>query len=205
MGIALVAPGRAMLIARGRAALWRALRGAKWRRWRRHFSGPYPNAIAGLSGWWDAGTFDGLLDASARSLPAWNNEVASVADKSGNGNALAAYRVSGSTLPQATPRLNAFLGGVGLNTVVPPSAMPASRLLFAADGSRSGFPPRNGRSRLGERLDLVSGLVAAELAAGPRRADHAAERWRHDASCKRTVCAAQAIASCCSPAAACAC
>ena len=113
-----------MLVARGRAALWRALRdgngGAPG-----GFSGPYPNAIAGLSGWWDAGTFDGLLDAGARSLPAWNNEAASVADKSGSGNALTAYRVSGSTLPQATPRLNAFLGGIGLNTVVPPSAMPA--------------------------------------------------------------------------------
>ena len=47
-----------------------------------------------------------------------------MADKSGNGNALAAYRVSGNTLPQATPRLNAFLGGVGLNTVVPPNATP---------------------------------------------------------------------------------
>jgi hypothetical protein len=40
-----------------------------------------------------------LLDADARPLPAWNNAVASVADKSGTGNVLAAYRVSGSTLP----------------------------------------------------------------------------------------------------------
>src|SRR3954447_1599785 len=123
MGTALVAPGCAMLIAPGRAALWRALRGASGGA-SGGFSGPYPDAIAGLSGWWDAGTFDGLLDSGTRSLPAWNNEVASVADKSGNGNALVAYRASGSTLPQATPRLNAFLGGIGLNTVVPPSAMP---------------------------------------------------------------------------------
>src|SRR5690242_7701673 len=125
MGIALVAPGRAMLAAPGRAALWRPLRdlssgdGAAGT-----FFGPYPNAIAGLTGWWDAGTFSGLLDASARPLPAWDvapsGTVASVADKSGNGNVLAAYRTSGSTSLQATPRLNGLLGGVGTNTVVPP-------------------------------------------------------------------------------------
>jgi hypothetical protein len=116
-----------MLFASGRAALWRALRGASGGGvGGGTFAGPYPSAISGISGWWDAGTFDGLLDGSARPLPAWNNPAASVADKSGNGNALAAYRVSGSALPQATPRLNALLGGVGLNTVVPPNAIPQS-------------------------------------------------------------------------------
>ncbi len=128
MGIALVAPGRAMLAARGRAVLWRPLRGTAGGGDTPSFTGPYPNAIAGLSGWWDAGTFAGLLDASARPLPAWDvapgGTVASVTDKSGNGNALAAWRVSGNTPPQATPRLNGLLGGVGLNTVVPPNALP---------------------------------------------------------------------------------
>jgi hypothetical protein len=127
-----------MLVARGRAALWRALRGASGGA-SGGFSGPYPNAIAGLSGWWDAGSFDGLLDAGARALPAWNNQVASAADKSGSGNALTAYRVSGSTLPQATPRLNAFLGGIGLNTVVPPSAMPAPGYYLPQMDSDQGF------------------------------------------------------------------
>jgi hypothetical protein len=112
-----------MLIAPGHAALWRALR-RTGNSSGDTFTGPHPNAIAGLSGWWDAGTFDGLLDSDARPLPAWNSSAASVADKSGNGNALAAYRVSGSSLPKATPRLNAFLGGVGLNTMVPPNATP---------------------------------------------------------------------------------
>jgi hypothetical protein len=122
MGAALIAPGRAMLIAPGRTALWRPLRGTSGGGGGT-FTGPYPNAIAGISGWWDAGTFGGLLDATARPLPAWNNAVAGVSDKSGSGNALAAYRVAGGTPPQATPRLNGLLGGVGLNTVVPP-AMP---------------------------------------------------------------------------------
>ncbi len=130
MGIALVAPGRAMLAAHGRTVLWRALRNATsgGGSGGGTFTGPHPNAIAGLSGWWDAGPFDGLLDASARPLPAWDvapsGMAATVADKSGNSNALAAYRVTGSTSPQATPRLNGLLGGVGLNTVVPPNGLP---------------------------------------------------------------------------------
>ncbi len=113
-----------MLIAPGRPAFWRALRGASGSIGVT-FTGPQPTAITGLSGWWDAGTFNGLLDISGRPLPAWNNPAAGIADKSGHGNVLAAYRFSGSALPQATPRLNAFLGGVGLNTVIVPNAMPA--------------------------------------------------------------------------------
>src|SRR5689334_6122973 len=127
MGIALFAPGRAMLAAHGRAALGLSLR-SEPSGGDGTFSGPYPNAVAEMTGWWDADTFSGLLDASARPLPAWDvapsGTVASVADKSGNGTALAAYRVSGSTSPQATPRLNGLLGGVGLNTVVPPNGLP---------------------------------------------------------------------------------
>lgn len=125
MGTALIAPGRAMLFAPGRPALWRALPGSGGGGAGGSFSGPYPNAITGLSGWWDAGTPAGLLDSGGRALPAWNNAVSGVADKSGAGNMLAAYRVTGNTLPQATPRLNGFLGGVGLNTIVPP-AMPSA-------------------------------------------------------------------------------
>ncbi len=141
MGTALIAPGRAMLTARGRAALWRPLRGAGGSGGGNTggtFSGPYPNVIAGISGWWDAGTFDGLLDGSARPLPAWNNPAASIADKSGNGNALTAYRFIGSTLPQATPRLNGLLGGVGLNVVVPP-AMPQGGCYLPQIDTDQGF------------------------------------------------------------------
>jgi hypothetical protein len=139
MGTALVAPGRAMLIARGRAALWRPLRGASGGGGTGgSFTGPYPSAITGISGWWDAGTFDGLLDASARPLPVWNSPAASIADKSGGGHPLVAYRVTGNTLPQATPRLNGPLGGIGLNTVVPP-AMPADGYYLPRMDTDQGF------------------------------------------------------------------
>jgi hypothetical protein len=138
MGTAFVAPNRAMLIAHARAALWRPLRSTISSSGGSTFTGPFPNAIAGLSGWWDAGTFDGLLDASAHPLPAWNNPAASVVDKSGQGHVLAAYRVIGSTLPQATPRLNGLLGGVGLNTVTPP-AMPQAGYYLPQMDTDQGF------------------------------------------------------------------
>ena len=171
-----------MLTARGRAALWRPLRGAGGSGGGNTggtFSGPYPNAIAGISGWWDAGTFDGLLDGSARPLPAWNNPAASVADKSGNGNALTAYRLIGSTLPpgDAAPERSARRcrpqrrGAAG---------DAARRLLPAADRHRPRFPSRNGEFRGGQQLDLVSCLVTAELAAGPGRADHIAQHRGRD-------------------------
>ncbi len=47
---------------------------------------------------------------------------------------LTAYRVSGSTLPQAMPRLNGLLGGVGLNTIVPPAMPQAGEYLLKMDG-----------------------------------------------------------------------
>ena len=139
MSVALIGPGRAMLIAPGRTAFWRPLRGGgdpdPDPDPGSTFTGPYPDAITGLGGWWDAGTFAGLLDAGGRPLPAWNNAVASVADKSGAGNVLTAYRVSGSTLPQATPRLNGLLGGVGLNTIVPPAIPQSGEYLPKMDGN----------------------------------------------------------------------
>jgi hypothetical protein len=56
MGAALIAPGRAMLIARAVIALGRPVRrpGAG----DGTFADPIRNAIAGISGWWDAGTSD---------------------------------------------------------------------------------------------------------------------------------------------------
>jgi hypothetical protein len=125
MGTALIAANRPMLASLGRTVLWRPLRDAiNDGSTGGTFTGPQPKDIAGLAGWWDAGTFSGLLDAGSRPLPAWNYPAAGIADNSGNGNVLAAYRFSGSTLPQGTPRLNGCLGGVGLNTVVPPNAVP---------------------------------------------------------------------------------
>jgi hypothetical protein len=138
MSVALIGPARAMLIAPGRTAFWRPLRGAgdpdPDPNPGSTFTGPYPDTITGPGGWWDAGSFAGMLDAGGHALPAWNNAVASVADKSGAGDVLTAYRVSGSTLPQATPRLNGLIGGVGLNTIVPPAMPQAGEYLPKMDG-----------------------------------------------------------------------
>jgi hypothetical protein len=73
------------------------------------FSGPYPSAINGLSGWWDAGTPTGLLGSDGAVLTVPNGTVAVVSDKSGAGNVLAPY---GQTTI-AAPRVNGFLGAVG--------------------------------------------------------------------------------------------
>jgi hypothetical protein len=112
-----------MMVAPGVAALWRANANASSGV---SYTGPYPTAIAGLSGWWDASTYASLVDANGNPLPGWNNAAAGVADKSGVGTTLAVYHYAGSgTAPQATPRLNGILGGIGLNTIVPPSVPPS--------------------------------------------------------------------------------
>jgi len=80
------------------------------------FAGPYPSAVAGLSGWWDAGLFSGLLDVNGATVAVSNSEVGSVADKSGNGVVLTPYHISVDTTPVATiatPRVNGYLGAVG--------------------------------------------------------------------------------------------
>jgi hypothetical protein len=69
------------------------------------FAGPYPSAIAGLSGWWDSGL-----------SPSWSGVVTGVADASGNGQAMTAYHyytASSVAALIATPRLNGLLGGLG--------------------------------------------------------------------------------------------
>ncbi|MDE8345614.1 MAG: hypothetical protein POH28_05485 [Acidocella sp.] len=80
------------------------------------FSGPYPSAIAGLSGWWDAGALDGLLTIAGVAPTAANTPITAVADKSGVGRSLMAYDISGDTSPVAmvaAPRVNGFLGAAG--------------------------------------------------------------------------------------------
>jgi hypothetical protein len=80
------------------------------------FTGPYPSAIGGLSGWWDAGLLGGLLDANGNPLLASNAVVGSIADKSGNGVVLTPYHISADTAPAATlatPRVNGYLGAAG--------------------------------------------------------------------------------------------
>ncbi len=86
-----------------------------------------PTAIAGLAGWWDAGTTAGLLDTAGAPLTGFGSAVGSLADKSGAGAALSVFHAaaSGTNPPLATPRLNGLLGGIGRSLIIPPS-LPAS-------------------------------------------------------------------------------
>jgi hypothetical protein len=80
------------------------------------FSGPYPSAISGLSGWWDAGLPSGMLDVNGSALTASNMVVSAVADKSGGRTLLTPYHIVGDTNPTATqaiPRVNGYLDGLG--------------------------------------------------------------------------------------------
>jgi hypothetical protein len=80
------------------------------------FAGPYPSAISGLSGWWDAGLPGGLLDGNSVPLTVSNSVVSAVSDKSGNGINLVPFHISADTAPaatMATPRVNGFLGAIG--------------------------------------------------------------------------------------------
>jgi len=80
------------------------------------FAGPYPSAISGISGWWDAGLPGGLLDVSGAAMLVSNGVVGAVKDKSGNGNNLMPYHITADTAPAATiaaARVNGYLGAVG--------------------------------------------------------------------------------------------
>ncbi len=113
MSVALVAPDASMRIGVGRVALWRPLRGTTPTA-PSGFAGPLPNALTGLSGWWDGGTVSAVLDPRGSPLSSWNEPVGSLTDKSGAGAALVPYSFGTPAGPPiATPRLNAFLGGIG--------------------------------------------------------------------------------------------
>jgi hypothetical protein len=80
------------------------------------FTGPYPSAIAGLSGWWDAGLLSGLLDITGAPVAASNEAVSELVDQSSHGNNLTPYHISADMAPVATlavPRVNGYLGAVG--------------------------------------------------------------------------------------------
>lgn len=114
MSIALVAPGKPMGIGAGRVALWQPIRTGPAASNGGTFNGPFPNAIADLSGWWDAGSCSAALDNAGSPVFGWNDPVASLSDKSGNGAALTAYSFAlAAGPPVATPRLCGLLGGVG--------------------------------------------------------------------------------------------
>jgi len=121
MTVVLIAPGRPLLVAPGKLALSGPLAGAA--AGGGGGSVTYPSAIAGLSGWWDAGAISGMLAPSGAAITAFGASVGSLADKSGAGAALTVYHgaSSGTTPPIATPRLNALLGGLGRSMVIPPT------------------------------------------------------------------------------------
>ena len=103
--VVMAAPGRPMLVG--------PLPGA---------STPIFASSAGLTGWWDAGVASGILDSSGLPLSTFNALAGSVANKSGVGTALMVWHASsGGNAPMATPRLNGLLGGIGLNTIIPPN------------------------------------------------------------------------------------
>jgi hypothetical protein len=117
MSVALIAPGRAMFRAPFRTVLWRPLRtapptpggggGGS--------SGSAPNAIPGLSGWWDASSFANMEDANGVPLAGWNLPAAAISDLSGNHRPATPYHfaASGTNTPVATPRVSGLLGGCG--------------------------------------------------------------------------------------------
>ncbi len=80
------------------------------------FSGPYPSAISGLSGWWDAGLLSGLVDANGLPVTASNTVIGAVLDKAGASDNLTPHHISADTSPAATiaaPRVNGYLGAAG--------------------------------------------------------------------------------------------
>jgi len=109
----MVAPAEPMRLGGRQVALWRPLRTSSTLP-PGGFGGPAPNAIPGLSGWWDGGVLSAMTDPSGSPLSAWNEPIGQLADKSGSGSPLLPYSFAvPSGPPSATPRLNAFLGGCG--------------------------------------------------------------------------------------------
>lgn len=180
MSIAQIAPGRAMMLTPRQPALWRPFGGGAASgggTGAGGFSGPFPSSITGLAGWWDAGSYASMFDANGNPLPNWNNAVGGIADKSGNGNPLSAYSYAGTAIaPQATPRLNSTpsgpLGGVGRNTVLPPS-IPSSGYLLPEMDPDGGLKLATAQLGAGSawtvylvwsRPNFVQGVAASQIA-----------------------------------------
>ncbi len=98
----------------GHVALWQPLRTGSAASGGGEFSGPFPNAIANLSGWWDAGNLAAAVGPTGTSVPNWNNPIASLSDKSGNGIAMSPYSFATPAGPPGmTARLSGLCGGAG--------------------------------------------------------------------------------------------
>jgi hypothetical protein len=103
-----------MGIGAGHVALWHPLRTGSVASGGGTFSGPFPNVIANLSGWWDAGNLSAVLGPTGTSVSGWNNPITSLSDKSGNGVVMTPYSFATATgAPATTPRLSGLCGGAG--------------------------------------------------------------------------------------------
>lgn len=73
MAVALIAPG--VLVAPRHPALVSQLAGVSsgGGGGGGSFSGPYPSAISGLTGWWDAGVTADILDPGGDPIAGWNS------------------------------------------------------------------------------------------------------------------------------------
>jgi hypothetical protein len=73
-----------------------------------------PNAIADLSGWWDAGCLGAARGPTGAVVAGWNDPTASLSDKSGHGIPLTPYSFSLPAGPPAmVPRLSGLCSGLG--------------------------------------------------------------------------------------------
>ena len=98
----------------GRISLWRPLRtGANGD----PAPGPgliNPAMLPGLTGWWDAADFSGVLDGAGHSLGGWYQAAAAIMDKSSLSLPLMSYSSGPTSMAlTAVPRVAGMKGGVG--------------------------------------------------------------------------------------------
>ena len=151
MSVILLSPSHPMLVAPGKPALWGTVPGNGGSGGGGSGTGGSgnggsggtgtgttgPSAIAGLSGWWDAGALASMLTPAGAAVTAFGTSVGSLADKSGAGVPLTVFHAasSGTSAPVATPRLNGLLGGLGRS--MPQSVRPTAAACTATRTSRS--------------------------------------------------------------------
>lgn len=117
MTIAFVAPSRSMLQGSGKPVLWHALPTSPASQPGQSTPAAIqsPASIPGLSGWWDASSYEGLADSSGTPLIGWGLPASSIVDRSGNGRPATPYRYStaAAPLPLGVPRVSGLLGACG--------------------------------------------------------------------------------------------
>ncbi len=104
--------GQVLKSGNGQALLWRPLRASSGTT-TTPTAPTTPAGIPTLSGWWQAGTINNLLDTSGNPIVAWGSTVGSLQDLSTAAQPLTPYHVSGTAPLVATARLSGLLGGVG--------------------------------------------------------------------------------------------